>query len=59
MIGKLFRIFLFTALIGLIMTHLLSRQQKRSIHHIIKISAKVCLAAAAISLLWYYFLAHI
>lgn len=53
MIGRLLRFFFFCAIAALIVNRLFSRQQKRNIREIAKISAWVLLGAAAATLLWY------
>lgn len=54
MIGRLFRIFFFTALILLLIHRLFSRRQKRALHEIAQISAWVLLAVAAFTLAAYW-----
>lgn len=53
MIGRLLRFFFFCAIAALIVNCLFSRQQKRTIREIAKISAWVLLGAAAATLFWY------
>lgn len=53
MIGRLLRFFFFCAIAALIVNRLFSRQQKRTIREIAKISAWVLLGAATATLFWY------
>jgi len=53
MIGRLFRLFFFFALIALVIHRLCSRRQKRTLREIASISAWVLLGAAAATLFWY------
>ena len=53
MIGRLLRFFFFCAIAVLIVNRLFSRQQKRTIREIAKISAWVLLGAASATLFWY------
>lgn len=57
MIGRLFRLFFFFALIALVIHRLCSRQ-KRTLREIASISAWVLLGASAATLVWYLILLY-